>query len=250
MSLNNATCPLDKEGYMDIASEFQCLNGHEGKQMEVDEHDGSTLCRDRQEVMILSKAHHHLVKLSYFERNEEVFEANFLRIQKICNEELKINLLSCKTDLKKEFYVLSTETATDVEKIASCNFIEKGIPVTTKILTNNKDLDNRKVKISRPATGKINIEQVKQQISAFGFIEEFYEIRSNSRKRSFVVAFTSISGKIELLKRSILFIGTLLYSIENYVFDALESENTTMKKPAMLQIANISNSNTEFTVKI
>ena len=61
------------------------------------------------------------------------FEANFLRIQKICNEELKINLPGCKSDFKKEFYVLSTKKTTDVEKIATCNLIKKETPVIPKL---------------------------------------------------------------------------------------------------------------------
>ena len=59
------------------------------------------------------------------------------------------------------------------------------------MLTNNTELDQQKVKISRPSSGKIDGEQVKMQLEKYGIVEEFYEIRSNPKKRTLVAAFTS-----------------------------------------------------------
>ena len=98
-----------------------------------------------------------------------------------------MNILHHKLDLKNVFIVISVDLKNEAKKMTEFSFSENEVPSTIKILTNNMELDSRKVIISRPAIVRINLEQVKQNLLSFGNIEEFYEIISNPRKRSFVV---------------------------------------------------------------
>lgn len=134
--------------------------------------------------------------------------------------------------------------------IFSYDFAKHNIRVIPKLLTNNQELDAKKVKVTRPSTGKIDTEQVKHTMAAYGQIEEMYEVRGNPNKRTFVVAFENAGDKIKMMTKSTVFIGSNHYKVENYIRGPQEISDIEAKRALTIRLANIRNSNTEFSVKV
>ena len=168
----------------------------------------------------------------------------FNSIRQIVTQELKINLLNAFLNFEKTAYV-SVEYENKMNQIASFNFDKKGIIAVCKSLTNKNDLDKRKVRISRPITGRIEIKLIEQALFKFGCIEELYEVKNNPRKRTFVAAFINEEHKLKILKMKSLFIGSKILKLKTLcVSQNLKNQILLLK----FQIFEISIQNSLLTV--
>ena len=122
-----------------------------------------------------------------------------------------MNILKASVYQSKKTILLSFETIEELKAVTSFNFQEKGLNLEMKILTNNNELDSRKVRLTRLSTHRLNNNHIQQVVSRYGNIEELYEIKGNPRKRSLIVAFETNKDKSNFLRKDTIFIGSELF---------------------------------------
>ena len=152
------------------------------------------------------KANQHLVKL-VLNNEPEKYEVVIEKIKKIIFENLKSNYINIYFHRNERSICCSFENGEIASAFANLEFLHVGIDCVAKMLTDNAELDKRKVKLIRPSTGKLNINDLKSSLIRFGEIDEFYEIRTNERKRTFVIAFKEEESKRCILNHDHVFLG-------------------------------------------
>lgn len=249
MSFSNVTGPIDQDRNNGISEPDQEVSSSKNDFMDTDIQSGNQETNDQQEIVSISKAHHHLLRISFPEQNESALNESYGKIKRFIFEELKINLLSLKLNPSKCSMHLATETEDEASRISTSRFQDIGIQAECKVLTKNVELDAKKVKIFRRSKFRVDIDQFKQCVAKYGSIEEMYEIKNYPNKRTFIVAFGDINSKVALMKEKTIFIGSNLYEIENFVAGPRPESNSAVPKRFTLRISNIRNTNTDFSVK-
>ena len=189
---------------------------------------------------------HHLVKLIV--REEFASENSMSKIKELAFVKMKINVVNIYFMKESNSFMCLFESAEDARLFSNFDFIAEGIECETKILTKNEELDKRKVKLWRPSYGNVELNDLRSYLMKFGAIDEAYEVRSTeSRKRTFIVAFKEQDAKQELLRKTSIFIGKTLLKIEDFIVG--QQSASPKDKKLMIRISNIPASTTEFSVQ-
>ena len=151
MDIFNASGQLDKVEKTAISESILANSSIENEFTDTNSPSGSESLKD-QEVISLSKAHHHLLRLALNRREANEIKEQSEKIKNFILERLKINLMSTHLNTTQACIYLTTEYEEEIKCIANCSFEELSISLSSKILPNNQELDSRKVKISRPFT--------------------------------------------------------------------------------------------------
>ena len=212
-------------------------------------HKNETMEVEIQESVIKCvRANHHIVKLS-FDHDFSDSNEDIKKIKSWIYDRMRSNCLNIQVNKGEKCLLVNFEDERSATLFASSNFDEIQLNCGAKMLTNNYELDEKKVKIWRPATGYIDVMDLKASMGRYGQVEEFYEQRNgDNRKGSFIVAFANIEVKNRILEEKRIFIGKQLMKIDNYVKN-LNKNNTTAKVSLMLRISNIPAGTTEFWAK-
>ena len=116
-------------------------------------------------------------------------------VKNVIFEKLKSNCVSIHASKNGTDVFVALETAKKATALDNFNFEDLNVKVSTKLLTNNDELDKRKVKLWRPSTAPINTNDLKHFLRRYTEMEEFDEVRSTeSRKRIVIVAFSELEG--------------------------------------------------------
>lgn len=249
MDFLNVTGPKNQEMSISISSAVPEQNFQPGAFMEVEPKPPDPDFKEEGEVFSLSKETNHLLRIDLLAGTRDELINKAIQLKEIISDEIRINILKSNLHLGKKSILMSFEEEHDMMQVTRFNFEEKGIQLITKILTGNKELDSRKVKVSRPSTEIIRGEEIEKVISMNGKIEELYEVRGNPKKRTFVVAFERKEDKSKFLVKTGIFIGSLLYKISDYVKGPTDPNEFETLQALTIRIGPIKNSNTEFTVR-
>ena len=204
-------------------------------------------CESLMETIKTLRTSQHIVKLIFNEEFNNV-QAEIDKVKKIICEVVGGNCLQIYTNIKMKSISFCFESEAELNKFCEINLSEYDVQTQIKKLTNNPELDLRKVKLSRAAGDKQNAMDVHDSIKRFGDIEEFYEngIRGTG-KRSFIIAFKDMESKKRLLCHENIYCGKKLLRVSDYDLSFVRSE-VQEKEPA-LRITNFSNGLNEYVVK-
>ena len=126
---------------------------------------------EAQKAVQVMKSDQYLVKVAFMNaiQNKE----NVIEIMKeIAFEKLKINIVNVYQINESNNYICIFESSDDSRLFASYDFLRENMSCETKLLTKNDELDNRKVKIWRPAYGNIDLKDLKCFLTKYGEIDE------------------------------------------------------------------------------
>lgn len=211
-----------------------------------EDNNNSMEVENNHEVIKVGKQEQHLVKLMFDDELTEV-EIKTKTIKKIIFEKLQSNYINNYANTQTRSFFVTFATAEEAIAFANFDFKSVEMNCSTKILTHNEELDKRKVKLWKPSTSAIKGNDVKAYLERYGEMEEFYEVRTTeSRKRTFVVAFKEMEAKLRLLKRSSIFIGKDLIKIDDFL---IGSNTTAIKSERFtIRISNIPATTTEYLI--
>lgn len=251
MVFSNATGLLDQGGENSIEKAVPDENFQQTEAMDVDSPQSPTGSTETETetIFALTKATQHLLKFACASSTENELKEWFKEMKKLIIQELKINIVKATVNYGKKIFYLSFEDEMDLKKVVNFKFEDKGIRMTATILTNNQELDSRKVRITRPSTHAISSELIQNTLGKYGIVDELYEVKNSTRKRKFIVAFSTTEEKNNFIKQGKFFVGSDLYRIEPYVKGPASKETNAMISNLTLRIGNINNNNTEFSVK-
>lgn len=190
----------------------------------------------------------HVVKIE-FQQDLIDISGQITKIKHLIYNQIKGNCLQVVVNKEKKSISFWLESEEEAKRFCQLKLNEFSIDAEPKMITNNPDLDSRKIRLSRPATGKISALELQESIGRFGEIEEFYECSNrNGRKRSFVVAFKSMEDKRQLLFHETVFIGKNLMKVSDYLSTQDKSKDF-IKGPPSLRVSNFSSGINEYVVR-
>lgn len=192
------------------------------------------------------KANQHLVKLSLKDEPEN-YNIILEKVKKVIFDEMKTIYITIYFHKKERSICCTFENGETARAFANFDFKRVEIDCHTKMLTDNSELDKRKIKLVRPSTGRLNVTDLKSSLCRFGEIDEFYEIHSNERKRTFVIAFKDDESKMSIIQHEHIFLGSNILKVEDYVKGI--NENHPQIERLTLRISNIPASTTEYNIK-
>lgn len=204
-------------------------------------------CESNEDPIRVARTAQQIVKVvfSYAFANPNEIIA---KIKSIIFKEIKGNCIHVFIDSQARAISFGFETEEEAINFCALKLQEHGIDAVTKLITNNPELDSRKIKLSRPSTGHFNANDIHESIGRFGEIEEFYESRTASgRKRTFIVAFRQTESKKQILCHETLFVGKTLMKVADFE-PGLTKVEVPVKLPC-LRVSNFAGRLNEYVVK-
>lgn len=226
---------------------IDCTNPQANKTIK-DNDDKMIECQNDTKTIECNQASKRIARIQ-LGTNPKTFVNEISTIARVIRDKMKINLtdfLPCKVDRTITCFLENSE---ELEALIKYYFKTDNTECTLKQLTNNLELDSRKIKIWKPDTGFTDKTFVKKLLGHFGVVEEFYRgNKPNARKTVFLVVFANVENKLKMLRMKRVFIGKQLFKIDNYL--AEPKGNLCAIGPKLrFRVSNFAGNVDEFSVK-